>query len=93
MIKLMTLVMALSMPLTALATDGTDQKLALSCTESLFLKGLDGVLKGYPGIAYPPLGSRARGLILMSLDMTYPKLSEAKTNFAPSTMALCAHLK
>ena len=93
MIKLMTLVMALSMPLTALATDAIDKKLALSCTESLFLKGLDGVLKGYPGIAYPPLGSRAQGLILMSLDMTYPKLNEAKTNFAPSTMALCAHLK
>ena len=75
MIKLMTLVMVLSMPLTALATDAIDKKLALRCTERLFFKGLDGVLEGYSGIAYPPLGSRARGLILMSLDMTYPKLS------------------
>ena len=47
------MVMALSMPLTALATDRVDQKLALSCTESLFLKGLDGILEGYRGIAYP----------------------------------------
>ena len=88
-----TLAMALSMPLTALAIDAKDQKLALRCTESLFFKGLDGVLEGYPGIAYPPLGSRARGFIAMSLDMTYPKLSEAKTNCAPITMTLCAHLK
>ena len=61
MIKLMTLVMALSMPLTALATDAIDKKLALSCTESLFLKGLDGVLKGYPGIAYPPTWQQGTG--------------------------------
>ena len=61
MIKLITLVMALSMPLTALATDAIDKKLALSCTESLFLKGLDGVLKGYPGIAYPPTWEQGTG--------------------------------
>jgi hypothetical protein len=39
MIKLMTLVMVLSMPLTALATDAINKKLALRCTESLFFKG------------------------------------------------------
>ena len=61
MIKLITLVIALSMPLTALATDAIDKKLALSCTESLFLKGLDGVLKGYPGIAYPPTWQQGTG--------------------------------
>ena len=49
------------MPLTALATDAIDKKLALSCTESLFLKGLDGVLKGYPGIAYPPTWQQGTG--------------------------------
>jgi len=54
MIKLMTLVMVLSMPLTALATDAIDKKLALSCTESLFLKG-------YPGIAYPPTWQQGTG--------------------------------
>ena len=62
MIKLMTLVMVLSMPLTALATDAIDQKLALSCTKSLFLKGLDGVLEGYPGIAYPSTWQQGTGL-------------------------------
>ena len=61
MIRLMTLLIALSMPLTALATDATDQKLALSCTESLFLKGLDGVVEGYPGIAYPPAWQQGTG--------------------------------
>jgi len=55
------LVMALSMPLTALAIDAIDKKLALSCTESLFLKGLDGVLKGYPSIAYPPTWQQGTG--------------------------------
>lgn len=62
MIKLMTLVMALSMPLTALATDAIDKKLALRCTESLFFKGLDGVLEGYPGIAYPSTWQQGTGL-------------------------------
>ena len=65
MIKLMTLLMALSMPLTALATDAIDQKLALSCTESLFLKGLDGVLEGYSGIAYPPRLAAGHGALYL----------------------------
>ena len=62
MIKLMTLVMVLSMPLTALATDAIDKKLALRCTESLFFKGLDGVLEGYPGITYPSTWQQGTGL-------------------------------
>jgi hypothetical protein len=61
MIKLMTLVMTLSMPLTALATDRRDQKLALSCTKILFLIGLDGVLEGYLGIAYPSTSQQGTG--------------------------------
>ena len=62
MIKLMTLVIVLSMTLTALATDAIDKKLALRCTESLFFKGLDGVLEGYPGIAYPSTWQQGTGL-------------------------------
>lgn len=58
----MTLAMVLSMPLTALATDPIDKKLALRCTESLFFKGLDGVLEGYPGIAYPSTWQQGTGL-------------------------------
>ena len=54
--------MVLSMPLTALATDAIDKKLALRCTESLFFKGLDGVLEGYPGIAYPSTWQQGTGL-------------------------------
>jgi hypothetical protein len=62
MIKLMTLVMVLSMPLTALATDAIDEKLALRCTESLFINGLDGVLESYPGIAYPSTWQQGKGV-------------------------------
>ncbi len=58
----MTLVMVLSMPLTALATDAIDEKLALRCTESLFINGLDGVLESYPGIAYPSTWQQGKGV-------------------------------
>ena len=54
--------MVLSMPLTALATDAIDKKLALRCTESLFFKGLDGILEGYPGIAYPSTWQQGMGI-------------------------------
>lgn len=93
MIKLMTLAMVLSMPLTALATDPIDKKLALRCTESLFFKGLDGVLEGYPGIAYPSTWQQGTGLYTYEPRFDVPKQSEAKTNCAPITMALYAHLK
>ena len=64
MIKLITLAMtlALSMPLTAAATDRIDQQLALSCTKNLFLKDSDGALVGYPGIAYPSTWQQGTGV-------------------------------
>lgn len=50
------------MPLITLATDRLKHKLAQICTNNLFLKGSDGVLAGYLGIAYPFTSSQNIGI-------------------------------